>query len=67
MNLEKLIYTVVYDYLWGTPLIILVLATGLYFTLRSGFLQFRFFKTGLKKAISQFKSTSSVDNHNGVI
>lgn len=44
MNLEKLIYTVVYDYLWGTPLIILVLATGLYFTLRSGFLQFRFLK-----------------------
>ena len=29
--------------LWGLPLIVLMVATGLYFTVRSGFFQFRHF------------------------
>ena len=29
--------------LWGLPLIVLMIATGLYFTVRSGFFQFRHF------------------------
>ncbi|MBQ8129837.1 MAG: sodium:alanine symporter family protein [Clostridia bacterium] len=29
--------------LWGLPLIVLMVATGLYFTVRSGFFQFRYF------------------------
>ena len=29
--------------LWGLPLIILMVVTGLYFTVRSGFFQFRYF------------------------
>ena len=29
--------------LWGLPLIVLMVVTGLYFTVRSGFFQFRYF------------------------
>ena len=29
--------------LWGLPLIALMVVTGLYFTVRSGFFQFRYF------------------------
>ena len=29
--------------LWGLPLIVLMVVTGLYFTIRSGFFQFRYF------------------------
>ncbi len=32
-----------YDVLWGLPLIVLMVVTGLYFTIRSGFFQFRYF------------------------
>ena len=28
-------------FLWGTPLIVLMVVAGLYFTVRSGFFQFR--------------------------
>ena len=29
--------------LWGVPLLVLMAVTGLYFTIKSGFFQFRFF------------------------
>lgn len=37
--------------LWGVPLIALMIITGLYFTIRSGFFQFRHFGWILKHTV----------------
>ena len=39
--------------LWGVPLIVLMIATGLYFTVRSGFFQFRHFGWIMKRTAGQ--------------
>ena len=39
-----LIEKIVWEYLWGMPLILIILFVGAYFTVRSGFFQFRFIK-----------------------
>ena len=39
--------------LWGLPLIVLMIATGLYFTVRSGFFQFRHFGWIMKRTAGQ--------------
>ena len=43
MKLADLISVIVYDYLWGLPLVVLILGTGVYITVRTGFFQFRCF------------------------
>lgn len=43
MGIEQIIEIIVYDYLWGIPLILVVLAGGVFFTFASGILQFKFF------------------------
>ncbi len=50
MSLTDIVTVVVYDYLWGLPLIALVLAAGLYLTLTTGFLQCRFFTRAFAQA-----------------
>ena len=40
--------------LWGVPLIALMILTGLYFTVRSGFFQFRHLQRLLKHLDIQF-------------
>ena len=42
-----------YDVLWGPPLIILMIATGLYLTVRSGFFQVRHFGYILRRTLGQ--------------
>ena len=44
------INVIVYDYLWGTPLVIFVLGAGLYLSLRTGFFQLTGFKMAMKRA-----------------
>lgn len=39
--------------MWGLPLIVLMLATGLYFTVRSGFFQFQKFGWIMKRTVGQ--------------
>lgn len=39
--------------LWGVPLIALMIITGLYFTVRSGFFQFRYFGWIMKRTVGQ--------------
>ncbi|MTI67744.1 MAG: sodium:alanine symporter family protein [Firmicutes bacterium] len=51
-----LLETIVYDYLWGLPLIILVLVAGIYFTINTKFYQFRKFKHSAKTTFSNLKS-----------
>lgn len=40
----------VWDYLWGLPLIIIILGAGAYFTIRTGFFQFRYLFYALKQS-----------------
>lgn len=54
MDILTLINTIVYNYLWGTPMVIFILAAGLYFTIRSGLFQFRFFKHAIGYTCSRF-------------
>jgi len=50
----ELIEKIVWDYLWGMPLIVISLLTGIYFTIFSGFFQFKFIKHSFKVAFSKF-------------
>ncbi len=43
-TMMKLLEIIVWDYLWGVPLIAISLFVGVYFTLFSGFFQFRFLR-----------------------
>ncbi len=54
MNFFDLIQVIVYDYFWGTPLVIFILGTGLYLTIKTGFFQFTFFGRSIKMAFSHF-------------
>ncbi len=48
--------------LWGLPLIVLMIVTGLYFTVRSGFFQFRYFPWIMKRTAGQmFQKSDSQD------
>ena len=56
--------------LWGLPLIVLMLVTGLYFTVRSGFFQFRYFGWILKRTIGKIfdrKASENAENEKGML
>lgn len=69
MGIEQIIETVVYDYLWGLPLIIVVLAGGLYFTFASGLIQFKFFKKSFQMMKESFEGNKldKSDHRTGVL
>lgn len=48
--------------LWGLPLIVLIIGTGLYFTIRSGFFQFRYFGWIMKRTAGQIFQKHKKDN-----
>ncbi|MCP5050443.1 MAG: sodium:alanine symporter family protein [bacterium] len=49
----ELIKTIVSDWLWGLPLIIAILATGIFLTLVSGFYQFRYFGYAMRESVNK--------------
>ena len=53
MTFLELVEVIVWDYMWGTPLIVVILATGLFLTIKSGFFQFRFLGYALKEAMKK--------------
>ncbi|WP_228727795.1 alanine/glycine:cation symporter family protein [Fusibacter ferrireducens] len=57
---------IVWEVLWGTPLIITILAIGLYLTYRTGFFQFRFLKHAMGEAFKQFRP-NKMNQGSGVI
>ncbi|NLY46580.1 MAG: sodium:alanine symporter family protein [Tissierella sp.] len=69
MGINEIIEIIVYDYLWGLPLILILLGGGIYFTLSSGFLQFAFFKDSFTKIKDSFKGNKdgSSDDSAGVL
>ncbi|TKF24290.1 sodium:alanine symporter family protein [Vibrio genomosp. F6] len=54
-NLQSLLQTID-NFVWGPPLLILLVGTGVYFTFRLGLLQFRHLPTALKMVFSKDKS-----------
>lgn len=48
--------------LWGVPLIALMLIAGLYFTIRSGFFQFRHFGWIMKRTAGRITEKNSKEN-----
>ena len=51
--------------LWGIPLIVLMLATGIYFTVRSGFFQFTHFGWIMKNTVGQIFHGTADKNESG--
>ena len=46
-NLQSTLQTID-NFVWGPPLLILLVGTGIYFTLKLGLLQFRYLPTALR-------------------
>ena len=68
MGIEQIIEIIVYEYLWGIPLIVIVLAGGIFFTFASGMIQFKFFSKSFKMMKESFqKNKTKVDNQAGVL
>lgn len=54
------------EFLWGTPLMILMVGVGLYLTIGTGFFQIRKFGTVLKKTVGEvFKKDSDSSQGEG--
>ena len=58
-----------YDILWGPPLIVIMVITGIYLTVRSGFFQFRHLGYIFKRTLGCIlkKDTSAHDNEKGML
>ena len=52
-------------YIWGLPLLILILGCGIYFTVRTGVVQFRLFPEALRRFWRQFNSVDKDGNTSG--
>lgn len=65
MNFLDIIETIVYDYFWGTPLVMFILLVGAYLTIGSGFFQFRFFGKSIKAAVRHFTSKDNDPDNQG--
>ncbi|WP_068713681.1 alanine/glycine:cation symporter family protein [Vibrio tritonius] len=55
-NLQHILQTIDH-FVWGPPLLILLVGTGIYFTFRLGMIQFRHLPTALKMVFSKEKSS----------
>lgn len=55
------------DFIWGPPLIILMLGTGLYFTLGSKFFQIRYFPYIMKQTLGKVFKKDDSNNEEGVL
>ena len=67
MNFEEIINIIVYDYMWGMPLIVFILASGAYLTIRSKGFQIRGFKMAMKRAWGNFFGKEKDGESAGVI
>ncbi|MFV0449553.1 MAG: alanine/glycine:cation symporter family protein [Vibrio sp.] len=56
-NLQSLLQSID-NFIWGPPLLILLVGTGIYFTFRLGLLQFRHLPTALKMVFSKDKHSN---------
>ncbi len=62
-----LIEKIVWDILWGLPLIVLILAVGIFFTFVTGFFQFRYFGYAMKETYKKFFKSNDTEKDSGAI
>ncbi len=62
MSFEDFIMVLIWDYMWGTPRVVFILAVGLYITLRSGCFQILNFNTAMKHALSSIFGKKDKEN-----
>ncbi len=62
MSFIDVVSIIVWDYLWGVPLVVIILGVGLYITVRTGFFQFTGFKLAMSNA---YKSIFVKDKSQG--
>lgn len=68
MNLEEFMSVLIWDYMWGLPMVVLILGTGFYITVRTGFFQILGFGTAMKHAWrSIFGKGDKDQNDTGVL
>lgn len=68
MSFIDLVSIIVWDYLWGVPLIVVILSVGLYITVKTGFFQFTGFKAAMVYAYkSIFSKDKSSNKEAGVL
>lgn len=68
MSFEDFMMKLIWDYMWGLPMVILILGTGFYITIRTGFFQFSGFKLAMKHAVGSILGKEKKDgNETGVL
>lgn len=67
METRAVIENIVWNYLWGMPLVLILLGTGLYLTIKSGFFQFRFVKAIFRETKNQLFKKSGEKDGDGMI
>ena len=58
MGILDFFNALVYDYMWGTPMIVFIIGAGIYFAVRSRFFQFRFFGYSIKTVTKRLLNKS---------
>lgn len=67
MSVEEWINVIVYDWMWGIPLVVFVLGAGLYLSLRTGFFQLTGFGKAMKRAGRNIFGKSKNGDGSGVL
>lgn len=67
MSTIDLISVIVWDYMWGMPLVLIILASGLYLTLRTGCFQITGFSIAMRSAWSNIRGKDKEKNKTGVM
>lgn len=68
MSFIDIVSIIVWDYLWGLPLVAIILGIGLYITVKTGFFQFTGFKLAMSSALKNiFNKDKTVNKEAGVL
>ena len=67
MTTIDLISVIVWDYMWGMPLVLVILSAGLYLSLRTGFFQVMGFRVAMRHAIEKVRGQDREKNRVGIL
>lgn len=67
MSFIDLVSVIVWDYMWGMPLVLAILGTGFYLTLRTGFFQFRGFGVAMRHAWNSILGRGEERSRTGIL
>lgn len=67
MSFEDIVCVIVWDYMWGLPLIVIILATGAYLSAKTGFFQITGFGIAMRHAWNSIFGKDVETNKTGVL